>query len=229
MVSVIVPALNEAAGIGATLRALQALAGEKEIIVADGGSTDATVAMAEAHGARVVPAARGRGTQMHAGAQVALGHVFWFVHADTLPPRNAVEYLQAALQTPGVVGGNFGLTFDGDSLAAKRLTAIYPLLRWLNLCYGDSGIFVSRAVYEAIGGFRALVLFEDLDLLRRLQKRGRFVHLPCRIVTSSRRFENRNFLGMWLHWTAMQVLYWCGVHPNWLARWYGHVRRSLRP
>ncbi len=228
MVSVIVPALNEAAGIGATLRALHALAGETEIIVADGGSIDATVAIAEANGARVISAERGRGTQMHAGAQAALGCVFWFVHADTLPPKHALEDLQAALQEPGVAGGNFGLLFDGDSRAAKQLTAIYPLLRWLNLCYGDSGIFVSRTVYEAIGGFRPLVLFEDLDLLRRLRKRGRFVHLPCRIVTSSRRFENRNFLGMWLHWTAMQVLYWCGVHPNWLARWYGHVRQSAR-
>jgi GT2 family glycosyltransferase len=123
------------------------------------------------------------------------------------------------------VGGNFGLTFDGPSRAARQLTAIYPALRWLNLCYGDSGIFVRRSVYEAVGGFRAFAVFEDLDLLKRLRRAGRFVHLKTRIVTSSRRFENRNFAGMWMHWTALQVLYWAGVPPNTLARWYGHARR----
>ena len=118
------------------------------------------------------------------------------------------------------VGGNFGLLFDGGSRAARQLTGIYPALRWLNLCYGDSGIFVRRTTYDAVGGFRAFALFEDLDLLRRIRKAGRFIHLHTRIVTSSRRFENRNFAVMWIHWTALQLLYWAGVSPNLLARWY---------
>jgi hypothetical protein len=129
------------------------------------------------------------------------------------------------LQDPSIVGGNFGLIFDGPSRAAKHLTAIYPVLRILGLCYGDSGIFIRRDVYDQIGGFRALALFEDLDLLRRLRKAGFFVHLPCKLRTSSRRFEQRKFAVVWLHWTALQVLYWCGISPNWLARWYRHVRR----
>lgn len=107
------------------------------------------------------------------------------------------------------------------------MTAIYPALRLLNLCYGDSGIFIRRDVYDRIGGFRPLALFEDLDLLRRLRKAGRFVHLPCKIKTSSRRFEQRNFALVWLHWTTLQVLYWCGVSPNRLARWYRHIRRAV--
>jgi GT2 family glycosyltransferase len=126
------------------------------------------------------------------------------------------------------VGGNFGLTFDGPSRAARQLTAIYPALRWLNLCYGDSGIFVRRSTYDAVGGFRSLAIFEDLDLLRRLRTAGRFVHLKTCIVTSSRRFEKRNFAGMWLHWTALQLLYWAGVQPNTLANWYRPVRRTDR-
>ena len=225
MISVIVPTLNEAAQISETLDALQAVAGEKEIFVVDGGSEDETVALARAAGAIVIESARGRGVQQHAGAMAARGEVLWFVHADTIAPPNAILDMSDALEDSSVVGGNFGLTFDGPSRAARQLTAIYPTLRWLNLCYGDSGIFVRRSMYEAVGGFRAFAVFEDLDLLKRLRRAGRFAHLKTRMVTSSRRFESRNFAGMWVHWTALQVLYWAGVHPNTLARWYGHARR----
>ncbi|MDQ2774101.1 MAG: TIGR04283 family arsenosugar biosynthesis glycosyltransferase [Acidobacteriota bacterium] len=225
MVSIIVPALNEASQITETLSALQDLQGEKEIMVVDGGSDDETAALARHCGVRVLQSARGRGIQLHAGAAQAHGSVLWFVHADTLPPGQALNKIECALRDSTVVGGNFGLTFDGPTRAARLLTGIYPTLRWLNLCYGDSGVFVRRDVYEEIGGFRPLALFEDLDLLKRLRKAGRFVHLECRITTSSRRFENRNFALMWTHWTALQVLYWGGVSPNLLARWYRHTRR----
>ncbi|HEX4227761.1 MAG TPA: TIGR04283 family arsenosugar biosynthesis glycosyltransferase [Bryobacteraceae bacterium] len=224
-VSIIVPALNEEECIAATLRGLQRLHGDKEIIVVDGGSRDETPSLACAQGAKVLTSAAGRGTQMHVGALEATEDILWFVHADTIPPVNALDEIRAQLADPSVAGGNFGLLFDGPSRAARQLTAIYPLLRILGLSYGDSGIFVRRDIYDRIGGFRALALFEDLDLLRRLRKAGRFVHLPCRIVTSSRRFEHRNFALVWLHWTTLQVLYWCGVSPNWLARWYRHARK----
>jgi rSAM/selenodomain-associated transferase 2 len=226
-VSVIVPALNEAACIADTLRGLQQLEGEKEIIVVDGGSVDDTRALASAQGARVLVAKPGRGTQMHAGALEATGDVLWFVHADTVPPGHALDEIGRALDDPSIAGGNFGLLFDGTSRAARQLTAIYPILRVLGLCYGDSGIFIRRETYDRIGGFRPIALFEDLDLLRRLRKAGRFAHVPLRIRTSSRRFEERNFASMWLHWTTLQVLYWCGVSPDFLARWYRHVRRGI--
>jgi rSAM/selenodomain-associated transferase 2 len=224
MVSIIVPALNEATHIGNTLRALRSLEGHKEILVVDGGSEDQTVHLAAAAGARVLQSDRGRGTQQHAGALEARGEILWFVHADTLPPPNAISDIVNALKDSSVSGGNFGLTFDGPSRAARQLTAIYPTLRSLNLCYGDSGIFIRRTTYEAIGGFRSFALFEDLDLLKRLRKAGRFVHLDTRILTSSRRFEQRNFAAMWIQWTALQVLYWAGVNPDVLARWYRHSR-----
>ena len=203
MVSIIVPALNEASQIGNTLSVLQALEGQKEIILVDGGGEDHTVALATAAGVKVLESARGRGAQQHAGALAACGQVLWFVHADTSPPRHAISEINEALRDGSVVGGNFGLTFDGPSRAARQVTAIYPTLRWLNLCYSDSGIFVRRSTYDVIGGFRPLAIFEDLDLLRRLRRKGRFVHLKTRIVTSSRRFENRNFAGIWIHWTAL--------------------------
>ncbi|MEP6717442.1 MAG: TIGR04283 family arsenosugar biosynthesis glycosyltransferase [Terriglobia bacterium] len=226
-ISIVVPALNEAVCIVDTLRALQQLEGEKEIIVVDGGSSDETRALACAQGARVLLAGPGRGTQMHAGALEATGEVFWFVHADTVPPAHSLDDIGRSLDDPSVVGGNFGLLFDGPSRAARQLTAVYPALRILGLCYGDSGIFIRRTAYHAIGGFRPLALFEDLDLLRRMRRAGQFVHLPSRIRTSSRRFEQRNFAIVWLHWTTLQILYWCGVSPNWLARWYRQVRRAV--
>lgn len=227
-ISIIVPALNEQECIEETLRSLQDLEGPKEIIVVDGGSRDATVALANNAGVKVLTAAPGRGGQMRTGALEATGEVFWFVHADTMPPANALAEIRTALQDARVAGGNFGLLFDGTSRAARQMTAIYPMLRFLGLCYGDSGIFLRRETYHQIGGIRALALFEDLDLLRRLRRAGRFVHLESRIRTSSRRFEQRNFALVWVHWTTLQVLYWCGVSPDWLARWYRHIRRAER-
>ncbi|MBV8811819.1 MAG: TIGR04283 family arsenosugar biosynthesis glycosyltransferase [Acidobacteriaceae bacterium] len=226
LISIVVPALNEGSQIGTTLDALARLAGEKEIIVVDGGSEDRTIEIASRPGIRTLCCERGRGHQMHAAALTATGDVLWFVHADTIPPVNALERIENALRNPGISAGNFGLTFEGASRAARLLTTVYPLLRFLGLCYGDSGIFVRRSVYQRVGGFRRLALFEDLDLLRRLRRQGRFARLECRIITSSRRFENRNFAAMWLHWTTLQILYWLGCPPNWLARWYGHTRRA---
>lgn len=226
-ISIIIPTLNEQECIADTLRNLQQLEGEKEIVVVDGGSSDETRSLACVQGAKVLTSPPGRGMQMHAGALKATGDVFWFVHADTTPPAHALKEIEKHLESPLLIGGNFGLVFDGPSRAARQLTMIYPMLRTLGLCYGDSGIFIRREAYDRIGGFRALALFEDLDLLRRLRGTGRFVHLPCKILTSSRRFEQRKFALVWLHWTTLQVLYWCGISPNWLARWYRHVRHSV--
>jgi rSAM/selenodomain-associated transferase 2 len=225
-VSIIVPTLNEEAHIVENIRNLQQLSGEKEIIIVDGGSTDQTIRLVSAQNVRVLEASQGRGPQMHAGALASVGDVLWFVHADTIPSLHALEDIENSLKKDSVVGGNFGLIFDGPSRAAKRLTAIYPLLRILGLCYGDSGIFLRREVYFQIGGFGPLPLFEDLDLLRRLRRVGKFIHLNSRIVASSRRFEQRNFALVWLHWSTLQLLYWCGVSPNLLARWYPHVRHA---
>ena len=226
LVSIVVPTLNEEAHIVRTIRSLQRLSGEKEIIVVDCGSTDQTVPLACAQNVLVLEASRGRGLQMHAGALRSTGGVLWFLHADTMPPPDALEHIRKSLEKNSTVGGNFELLFDGPSGAARQLTAIYPLLRIFGLCYGDSGFFVRRDVYHQIGGFRFLPLFEDLDLLRRLHRVGRFVHLNCRIVTSSRRFEQRNFALVWLHWTMLQLLYWCGVSPSRLSRWYPHARHA---
>jgi rSAM/selenodomain-associated transferase 2 len=218
--SVVIPTLDEARSIGATLDAVAAVRGVAEVIVADGGSRDGTLEIVRARGVRVVECGRGRGLQMHAGAAAARGRALWFLHADTLAPPDAAERIAAALADAGVAGGNFHIRFDGERKAARFLTWLYPRLRRLGLCYGDSGIFVRRDAYERVGGFNHFPIFEDLDLVRRLRRAGRVVHLPATVVTSSRRFEGRSFALTFARWSALQALYWLGVHPRRLARLY---------
>ena len=225
LISIIIPTLDEATTIGATLGALGSLRGALEVIVVDGGSRDGTCEIARAACARVVTSARGRGAQLNAGACVARGDALWFLHADTLPPVAAVERITAALARDArTVGGNFTLRFAGTEPAARFLTWLYPRLRRLGLAYGDSGFFVRRAVYEQTGGFQPFPIFEDLDLLRRLRRRGPFVHLDAELVTSARRFAGRSFALTFARWSVLQGLYWLGVHPRTLARLYAPVR-----
>ncbi|HEY1404761.1 MAG TPA: TIGR04283 family arsenosugar biosynthesis glycosyltransferase [Pyrinomonadaceae bacterium] len=227
-ISVIIPTLDEAHSLGATLRAVTRLkhAGRVEVIVVDGGSADATREIAREHGAHLIRSARGRGAQMHAGVRVARGGVLWFLHADTLPPPDApAQILEALRHDSKIVGGNFAISFDGTRLAARFLTWLYPQLRKLGLCYGDSAIFVRASIYEQVGGFRPFPIFEDLDLVRRIRRRGRLVHLKAQVVTSSRRFEGRSFAFTFARWSFLQMLYWLGVSPYTLNRLYAPVRR----
>ena len=189
-VSIVIPTLDEEFSIRQTLDALRVFDENIEIIIVDGGSRDAT------------------------------GDVLWFLHADTVPAPNCVRQLKRCLQNENVVGGNFTIRFDGERLAAKFLTWLYPKLNTLNLIYGDSAIFVRRDIYERIGGFNDYPIFEDLDFIERLKRAGEVVTLPAVVTTSSRRFENKSFILTFLRWTILQMLYWLGVSPDALVKIY---------
>jgi rSAM/selenodomain-associated transferase 2 len=219
-ISIIIPALNEEASLRETLDALQIFR-KTEIILVDGGSTDATVSIAANYDVKIRPAPRrGRGSQLQFGASLAEGDILWFVHADTIVSSEAVELIKKALENPRVAGGNFTIRFDGARRAARFLTWLYPNLRKLGLIYGDSAIFARRDIYEKIGGFEPFPIFEDLDLVERLKREGELVTLPAVVTTSSRRFENKSFTLTFLRWTLLQVLYWLGVSPSNLLKIY---------
>jgi len=226
--SVVIPALNEEAAISETIAAVRTADGVGEIIVVDGGSDDRTVEIARDAGATVITAARGRGAQMASGARVATGEALWFVHADTLTPTDGPRRIREALADPWCVGGHFEIRFDGDSAPAKLLTLLYRRLGLLGLRYGDSAYFVRRDAYERCGGFCDLPIFEDLDLLRRLRREGRFVRVDATVTTSSRRFAGRSFTLVFARWVALQVLYWLRAPPRLLHRGYADVRSPGR-
>ena len=224
MLSIIIPILDEENVIAATHLALTRLKGSVEVIYVDGGSRDNTFRILSEQDAHIIKSQQGRGLQMHAGTSVALGEVFWFLHADSLPPPDGPEHIANVLQDTNVVGGNFSVRFDGERLAARFLTWLYPHLGKLGLCYGDSGIFVRRSAYESVGGFKPYPIFEDLDLVQRLRRIGTVVNIPALVLTSSRRFETHNFALTFLRWSILQLLYWLGVSPTRLATKYQPVR-----
>ncbi len=224
MLSIIIPILDEENVIAATHEALMRLKGPVEVIYVDGGSRDNTLRILTEQYAHIIRSRQGRGVQMHAGTSTATGDVFWFLHADSLPPPDGAEQIANALRDSKVVGGNFSVRFDGERLAARFLTWLYPHLGKLGLCYGDSGIFVRRSAYESVGGFKPYPIFEDLDLVQRLRRIGTVVNIPAVVVTSSRRFETHNFALTFLRWSILQLLYWLGVSPTLMGRKYQPVR-----
>jgi rSAM/selenodomain-associated transferase 2 len=223
VISIVVPCLNEHKAIDATLERLLRTGSDFEIIVVDGGSTDGTLERLNHPRLRVLRTRKGRGHQLDFGARAARGDMLWFLHADTLINPEAEAALRAARLDPSITSGNFCLVFDGASRSARCLTWIYRHLRLIGLCYGDSGFFVRAEVYRRVGGFADYPLFEDLDLLRRLRRVGKFVRLPGSITTSSRRFEDR-FILTFAFWTFLQVLYWLGCDPRRLGKLYRVVR-----
>jgi rSAM/selenodomain-associated transferase 2 len=226
VISVIVPTLNEEAAIGACLAQLAAR-NPGEIVVADGGSADRTVALAGAY-ARVVPAPAGRGAQMNAGARASSGDVLLFLHADSILDGAAFEAIREAMRDPAVAGGNFDIRYAGADRAARLFTLANRIRRRAGIFYGDSGIFCRRSVFEALGGYRPWPLMEDYDFARRLRRRGRLALLDLPIFVSDRRWRRAGVLRTLWGWTVIQALYSAGVSPYRLARLYPHVReRSM--
>ena len=227
--SVIIPTYNEALTIGKTLDALSRLVNVDEIIIVDGGSADGTVRIVENYPAnkplRLVKFAEAnRGRQLHEGTRHASGEIFWFLHADTRPVQGCGKQIKQYMRYAEIGGGNFRIIFDGTSRWARFLTWLYPQLRSIGLVYGDSAMFARRETYEQVKGFKSLPLFEDVDLYKRLLKKGRFVHVNLPVTTSSRRFENRSFVWTFLRWSIFQGLYWFGVPPRLLAKNYKRIR-----
>ena len=219
--SIVMPTLNEAPGITAALQALAPLrALGHELIVVDGGSSDATAELATAHADHVVHSARGRAAQMNAGAAVARGDALLFLHADTRLPAGAEAALQQALRQ-GARWGRFDVRIEGRSAWLPMIATLMNLRSRLSgIATGDQAIFVETALFRRLGGYAALPLMEDIELSSRLRVDSRPACLRERVLTSGRRWESRGvWRTVWLMW-RLRWLYWRGTPAEELARAY---------
>ena len=227
MISVVIPALNEARNLKGLLRSLEGEGVAHEIIVADGGSTDGTANVAKYLGARVIRTAPGRGLQLAEGAKRARGEILLFLHADSVFPAGGLRAVERALaRDPDTPGGNFRLLFDGDDGFSRWLDGFYAWIRARGVYYGDSAPFVRRSVYQRLGGIRPIALMEDFDFVSRMEKAGPTccIHDPP-LITSSRRFQGRRPAAIVLGWLWIHGLFLLGVGPDRLARIYDSKRR----
>ena len=218
---VVMPVLNEAQAIEATLQALAPLrqCGAR-VVVVDGGSEDDTMAKARPHADAVISAPRGRAAQMNAGAALGWGEVLLFLHADTTLPDGADERLLQAL-TQGHLWGRFDVRIAGrHRMLAVVATMMNLRSRWTGIATGDQAMFMPREVFAQLGGFAPLPLMEDIDMSRRLRGLGAPACLRERVITSGRRWEQR---GVWRTMALMWRLrwrYWRGESAHALAQDY---------
>lgn len=219
LVTVVIPTLNEADGIESTIASVSSQAEPHEIIVVDGGSLDATIAVAS-RGAQVLLAPRGRALQMNYGAADARGDVLLFLHADTQLPAAGLRQIRRAV-SEGCEGGVFRLAFDHQS-PLLRFYSFCTRLRTPRFCFGDRGIFVRRDVFEELGTYPETPLFEDLELARLLAGRGKFAFLPEYVTTSARRFLRHGPLRQQVRNAYLWFHYLAGTDPRRLSHLYSY-------
>jgi rSAM/selenodomain-associated transferase 2/rSAM/selenodomain-associated transferase 1 len=220
IISIIVPALNEAGAIKKTLLLAQ-LADNVEVIVADGGSQDGTVQVSLSAGVRVICAPKGRARQMNAGAAVATGDILLFLHADTQLPEGFGEMVRQALSTPGVVAGAFELRIDSPQPALRLIeTGVNWRSRLFQMPYGDQAIFLPASVFRTCQGFPDTAIMEDFLLMLGLRRLGKINIVAVPVLTSGRRWQKLGVLKTTLINQLVIVAYFLGVPPERLARWY---------
>lgn len=228
-ISVIIPTYNEETTLASTLSHTSTL-GFDDVIIVDGGSTDRTVPMADAFCARVahgrlLSAPLGRARQMNEGAKAGRGEILLFLHADTQLPADAKDAIERALADPKTVGGRFNVRFGSPSPGARLIGRLMNLRsRWTGIATGDQAIFVRREIFDRLGGFADIPLMEDVDFSRRLKRTGRTAALRETVVTSFRRWERHGPLKTILLMWSLRFLYWAGVSPLSLHRWYRPAR-----
>ncbi len=219
-VTVVIPALDEAAVIGATVRTTRRALGDCDVIVVDGGSGDGTAAAAAAAGATVVTERGSRSVAMNRGAALAGGDTLLFLHADTALPDGAGAAIAAVLEHHAA--GAFRIRFDRPRPATELLVNLRS--RALGIVYGDQAIFARRTAFEHVGGFRPIPIMEDRDLAARLRRAGGFAIVALAVTTSGRRHRSGGHARTLARSWTIQILYALRVSPERLARLYPPVR-----
>jgi rSAM/selenodomain-associated transferase 2 len=225
--TIIVPVLNEAAGIVALLQSLQAMrAAGAEIIVVDGGSSDSTVQLALPLADQLITSATGRARQMNAGAEISRAPVLLFLHADTQLPEGAMTQLVQAIQQ-GALWGRFDVKISGTASGLGLIGTMMNLRSRLSgIATGDQAIFVRCDVFNQLGGFPDLPLMEDISFSRQMKRLGRPACLSEKVITSGRRWEKHGVLRTILLMLYLGLRFFFGADPADLAREYGYVPRQ---
>ena len=219
-IAIIVPVFNEAVLIRTFLLYLRERAPEAEIIVADGGSTDDTVALSAGLCDQVVQSEANRAIQMNAGARAANGDILWFLHVDAELPSGCLEEIERVMEDPKVVGGFFRIRLPQNPV--YRLTDSFGHYAGilLRMRCGDHGIFCRRTVFADVGGFPEVPLMEDVEFFRRLQHHGRVTCSNKRIMVSARRYETIGPIRLTLAYGLIAALYASGIPLKKLALIY---------
>lgn len=226
MISIIIPVLDEGGTINETIAHVRGLHhdGPYEIIVTDGDSCGSTIRMIRDPEVITAISARGRARQMNRGAALASGEILLFLHADTFLPEQGLPKLRAAIENDGYVAGAFSLGIRSDRVIF-RITERYAALRTCitKVPFGDQAIFIRRACFDGLGGYSVIPLMEDVELMKRIRRRGDQVRvLADRVSTSARRWEREGILYSTFRNWALQILYALGADPERLAKWYRH-------
>ncbi len=230
MLSIIIPALNEAANIADTLAALAPLRTRGvEVVVVDGGSVDATVALARPLVDQVIVATRGRAMQMNAGATQSRGDILLFLHADCRLPASADGLITDGLNRAQKTWGRFDVALTGEHPLLKTIGVMMNLRSRLSgVSTGDQGLFVTRTLFEAVGHFPQIPLMEDVALTKALKRYGAPLNLRHRMRVSGRRWEKHGVLRTMLLMWRLRLQYWLGTDPGKLAQSYRpHVPHKL--
>jgi rSAM/selenodomain-associated transferase 2 len=222
--SIIIPTLNEEDVLGKTLTRLQ-VKKNCEVIVVDGGSSDATLTLARNAGCKIISSPKGRGRQVNLGAAKATGEVLLFLHADTLLPDNFPALILGAISRPTIAAGAFSLAIDSPSKSLAAIAFLANLrARFLHLPYGDQALFATRTMFNTIGGFPEMEIMEDFVFIQNIKKEGKIIILPERATTSARRWQNIGIIRTTLINQLIVCGYSLGLPPGILARWYRRMR-----
>ncbi len=219
-ISIIIPVLNEAENIKAAILTIQ-LSTNIEVIVVDADSEDSTVEIAQSLGVKVISSSPGRAVQMNTGALAASGDILLFLHADTRLPNGFDDMIRTALRQPQTVAGAFSLRIDASFLSLRWVEwGVKMRSHFCQMPYGDQAIFLTKKVFQQIGGFPELPIMEDFELMRRLKSIGRITIIPTPVVTSARRWLQKGVFKTTLLNQIVIISYLLGVSPEQIRIWY---------
>lgn len=220
--SIIIPVLNEREGIVAFLESLQPLRQRGcQLIVVDGGSVDETLQLTEGLADQRLTSKAGRANQMNRGAEVAEGTVLLFLHADTFLPECADELIEQGLKETGREWGHFDVRLSGQQPLLRVVERMMNCRsQWSGIATGDQTVFVSKSLFDEVGGFPSIALMEDIAFSKSVKKKGRPLCLKEKVQTSSRRWEEKGIIKtIFLMW-SLRLGYFLGIKPTQLVKIY---------